>query len=171
MIRQEEDQVKKLLQKNLKDNVSVRSYSLTKNPADTFLCEQHIECSVQATGSADKIYANLTIGLNAESDAFKTEKRFMPIEFPFTQYNVSSIDLIIPEGYKAEDVPTSMEIILDNNNGSYNYIVEQTDDKITISTITRVNKAIFSPNEFDVLQKFFNHINTVREQPIVLSKK
>lgn len=163
--------VKKSMFKNYNSNAKLKNVTITNNPTDTFLTQAKVQFETPANPNADKIYIQLDIAPSEYADAFKAESRTMPIEFPYVQYNAESTDFVIPQGYTVDEMPKSAEIELEDNMGSYSYIIDKTEDKITLLTILRINKSVFLPTEFNSLKKFFNYIEALKQETIVLSKK
>ncbi len=165
------DAIKKEISKQMNSAFKLDELTIEKNPADTFLTTLNIKCSTDLNMMADKIYVTLATQPLFSDETFKPAKRELPIEFPYTKYDIQTTELIIPVGYKLIETPNSKEIALTDGKGSYTYIVEADDDKLTISTIFRLNRALFSYNEFDELKQFYSYIKALEEEIIVLSKK
>lgn len=165
-----QEAVKKQLIKNGLSEVKLKSFEIKNNTQDTFCVVLKQKCGMFANQGIDKIYANITTEKFQYQNAFKAKTRSLPIEFPFVRYEVKSTELIIPKGYQVDDMPKNAQIELEGGKGSYAYLIEKTEDKVIVNTILRLNKAIFQPAEFAELKQFFNYIEALQQETIVLSK-
>lgn len=100
---------------------------------------------------------------------FQRAQRFSVIDFPYTQSYTAVFNLTIPEGYTAE-IPESAIVKLPDNKGKFIYSSTQTGNKINILSKVKVSTTLFSLEEYQTLQEFYEMIVTKNQEPIVLSK-
>ena len=168
--KEDKDKFEDQFKKGFTEEIDLKKLEVSNSETDTFCAKVSMNYELESTGSFDKIYAKLGLEKPDEFEAFKPDKRDMPIEFQFAKYYFKTTELSIPKGYKVESIPKSSEIELINNKGSYVLLAEESKEKVTIVTILRMNKAIFSQHEFIELKKFYNYIEALQEESIVLSK-
>lgn len=155
------------------DENGLDSFYLKQNETDTFLYQLHSYSSQELEKFGEEYSIRLEKKYTSEKldNALKAKNRKYPIELPYAKYYVYSSELEIPSGFKVVETPESAIIELPDNKGSFNYFVEKTEEKVSISTILKLNKSVFKPHEFSELKKFYATISSLNENAIIISKK
>ena len=122
-------------------------------------------------GGDPRIYFNPLLNSGLTENPFKAAVRSYPVEMPFVSDNSFELNMEIPTGYEAEELPKSEKIMLNELDGSFEYRVETNGNKIQIKSITILNKAIFEPEDYDKLKDFYTTIIRKQNEMIVFKKK
>jgi uncharacterized protein YfkK (UPF0435 family) len=61
----------------------------------------------------------------------------------------------IPTGYEIEELPKSEKILLNESDGSFEYMIEKTGNSIRVKSVIILNKAIFEPEDYNKLKDFY----------------
>ncbi len=119
-------------------------------------------------GTDTKLFINPFCGIALPYNPFKQNERSSPVDLMFLigERYISTIE--IPEGYAIEFLPKSRNI--SNNILSFNYDIEEKDNKIIINSGYFFNKVIYAPAEYDPLKTLMALIVDKLSEKIVLTK-
>ena len=130
--------------------------------------EVEINDVVESAGNLLFINPLLTEGM--KENPFKLEKRTYPVDFAYPIKESYMISITLPEGYVVDDLPKPVNIALPDNAGKFQFVAQQVGNKLSITNIYTINKAIFLPDEYPALKKFYNTIVSKHAEQIVLKK-
>ena len=119
---------------------------------------------------ADKIYINPMLFLVQAENPFKEEKREYPIDFVFPHQDKYMISITLPEGYVIESLPQSLSLSMEQNIGSFKYILANTGRFIQASVTLDINYANIAPEYYATLKDFFQKVIEKQNEKIVLKK-
>ncbi len=121
-------------------------------------------------GAGEMLYFTPTLDPFFSENPFKLEKREYPVEFnyPHTFQNVYTY--IIPTNLEITEIPEPMIVKLPEGNGSFHFQVHRAGQHLTINSVMKINKSIFSPLEYDALKKFFQFVIDKQNDVIVLKQ-
>lgn len=117
------------------------------------------------------IFLNSCLDFGITKNPFFNEKREHPVF-----YN-NKIDLRrtfvvnLPENYSVDSIPLAQSISLPNGDANYTYEAVVKNNQLRISTIFKINKITFLPNEYADLKKFYDVVIAKQNEQIVLMKK
>ncbi|SEN29837.1 Transglutaminase-like enzyme, putative cysteine protease [Chitinophaga rupis] len=123
------------------------------------------------TGEEDLIYFNPMLGEAMESNPFKSQQRFYPVEMPAKVDHNYVLNMEIPAGYEVEELPKSALVKFNEGEGVFQYVIEKTDKAIQFRSRIRLNKTYFAPDEYESLRSFYDMIVKKQNEQIVLKKK
>jgi len=118
----------------------------------------------------DKIYILPELFFSASVNPFKQEKREYPVDFGYPTEVKYNINIDIPEGYSVETLPTSINIVTEDQLGSFKYVTATVGNKIQVSITTSINQAIVSTEYYEILKDFFQKMLDKQNEKIVLKK-
>lgn len=119
---------------------------------------------------AEIIYFNPILVDRITNNPFTSPTREYPVDFGVSSSEIYQLNLIIPEGYKVEELPQSKSFALGEKGGSFIYKIMQTDNIVSFSMRLNIDKTLFLPDEYKFLQEFFNIIVAKESEQIVLKK-
>lgn len=139
------------------------------------LKQQDMPVSVQYNFSFkpddDIIYFNPMVAADVyKENPFKAAQRFYPVEMPYCIDKTYILNMEIPKGYKVDELPKSARISLNENEGMFEYLIQQSDDHIQMRCRTKLNKATFEPDDYETLRNFFAAIVEKESEQIVFKK-
>jgi hypothetical protein len=117
-----------------------------------------------------KIYVNPLLFFTAEQNPFKQEIREFPVDYGYPSLEKYMINIQIPEGYKVETLPVSSAITMEDNLGSFKFIVNSSESGIQISMMQQINSAIIPSEYYSMLKDFYQGMITKQNEKIVLVK-
>lgn len=118
----------------------------------------------------DKLYLAPVLFLKNKENPFKQDIREYPIDFSYPFESKTYIDIDIPQGYKVEFLPKSSNLIIEDNLGSFNYVIENSDDNIKLMITTTINTAIIPSEYYEILKNFYQAKISKENEKIILSK-
>lgn len=125
-----------------------------------------------AREKADIIYFDPIMGEKYRSNPFKSAERQYPVEMPYKINETYVLDLAIPEGYVADELPKPITLKLDEaGTGVFNYSIAQSGNTISLRTRLQIDKTVFNPKDYGILREFFNRIVAKQNEQIVFKKK
>lgn len=119
---------------------------------------------------SEKIYFKPGLFLAMKESPFKMEERQYPIDFVYPKYEKTTVNIVIPEGYKVEFLPENLAIGLPDGLGKFSYAIKPNGNQLQFSCTTEINKAIVSPNYYASLREFYNQMVIKNNEKVVLSK-
>jgi len=119
---------------------------------------------------ADIIYFNPVLIDRITNNPFTSPTREYPVDYGVSSSEIYQLNLIIPDGYKVEELPQSRSFALGGKGGSFIYKIVQTDNIVSFSMRLNIDKTLLLPDEYINLQEFYNIIVAKESEQIVLKK-
>ncbi len=117
------------------------------------------------------IYINPMFGGELKSNPFKGEtERLYPIEMPYCEERLLVMDMEVPAGYKVEEIPKSARIKLENDAAIFEYLIQQSGNRIQLRCTFKINKTIYDAEDYTTLQNFYSSLVNKENERIVLKK-
>jgi len=115
---------------------------------------------------------NPLLFLHQSSNGFdETEERKYMINFVSPYVRTKKVELEIPEGYTVADLPKSKKITTDDKEISYSYIVENKDNKITVTSEVKIASADYPKEYYPAFKQIWKVISDSESQVMSLIKK
>ncbi|MEP7317974.1 MAG: DUF3857 domain-containing protein [Panacibacter sp.] len=118
----------------------------------------------------DIVYFNPVIADMVKENPFKSAERYYPVEMNACKDETYLLNMEIPKGYKVEELPKSARVMLNENEGMFEYIVQASADHIQLRCRTLIKKATFEPEDYQTLRDFFAFIVQKEAEQIVFKK-
>jgi Domain of Unknown Function with PDB structure (DUF3857)/Transglutaminase-like superfamily len=123
-----------------------------------------------ASGAGDVIYLNPFVTHQLKSNPFKEDGRIYPIDYGAPSETVYMCKIVIPDGYKIDEMPQSKVLALPQNGGRYLYNISQNGGVINLTSIFNINRTLFAQTEYPLLREFYNQVVAKQAEQIVLKK-
>lgn len=121
-------------------------------------------------GDEDIIYFNPVLKEGYQKNPFVSAERLYPVEMPFCMNETYLLTMEIPKGYKVEELPKSARVNFNENEGSFEYIISKQGENIMLRSKIFFKKAVFAPEDYEVLRNFFGYIVKKHGEQIVFKK-
>ena len=121
-------------------------------------------------GEADIVYFNPLLGEAIKKNLFTAAERFYPVEMPYTQNNVYSMSMEILTGYKVDELPKSTRVMLNEDEGMFEYLITNDGANIQMRTRLLIKKANFLNEDYQTLRDFYAFIVNKEAEQIVFKK-
>ena len=128
------------------------------------------ELDIKNTGEEDLLYFNPIIGEGYKENPFKSAERFYPVEMSYATDEVYVATIDIPKGYAVDEIPKSARVMLNENDGMFEYIIQVQGDKIMLRSKLTINKANFPAEDYQTLRDFFGYVIKKHSEQIVFKK-
>ena len=124
------------------------------------------------TGQPDILYFHPLFGEGYKKNPFESAVRYYPVEMPYLIDETFVLTMEVPEGYVVDELPKQLVARVDEKgSGQFEYRIAQSGQTISIRMVLRFKKAVFSPEEYDLLRGFFRLVVEKQSEPIVFKKK
>ena len=135
-------------------------------PLEIF-CRFELPESVQMSG--DKAYFDPVIYSGIGENPFKGEYRHFPIDFPFPFTESYTIHVLLPPGWKLDEVLPTEKLQLENNGATLKVRAEDHGAKITQTYQLQVDQLRYQPEKYAELKVFFDRLTPDQHTPFVFS--
>lgn len=122
------------------------------------------------TNDEEIIYFNPIIGESYKNNPFKSAQRYYPVEMPYPINETYLLTMDVPEGYKVDELPKSVRVNYNEDEGKFEYIIKQNNGVIQMRCSLMLYKAIFSPDDYDNLRSFFAYVVKKQSEQVVFKK-
>ncbi|HMP91984.1 MAG TPA: transglutaminase domain-containing protein [Phnomibacter sp.] len=133
--------------------------------------ELNCEFALNSIEDEEIIYLNPILGEGLKDNPFKSEKRLYPVEMPYALSETLFCNIAIPEGYVVEEIPKSTKVNLFEQDGFFEYIVQNQPDMIALRSRLVINKADFTAEDYESLREFFSYVVKKHSESVVIKKK
>jgi hypothetical protein len=159
--------------KNAKNNFKIHSVKVDDlDSVNTYLSETYnIDIPLPKYNSADKLTFNPYLINAITENPFKTAERIYPIDCGIPSEIRLLLNLNIPANYQVQNLPKNISLVLPDNGGSFSASYGYTDNMLNLSQTIRLNKPVYSPDEYLDLRELFNKIIQVQKEDIILKRK
>ena len=124
----------------------------------------------QAPG-APLIYFNPLFADAWRENPFKAAERKYPVEMPYAMDETYIFSMQIPDGYVVDELPKSARVKFNDDQGLFEYLLQQQEGLVQLRCHLKLNKAFFSPEDYNNLRDFFAFVVKKESEQIVLKKK
>ena len=102
---------------------------------------------------------------------FQSETRFYPVEMSHVIDETYTLNLSVPDGYVVEELPKSSVVKLNETDGVFQYLIQANENAIQFRSRIKLSRAVFAPDEYTELRRFFDMIVKKQSEQIVLKRK
>lgn len=120
--------------------------------------------------SGTSIIINPFLHRFATDNPFKSSERHYPIDFGAPEILQTVLSLDYPPGYKVTSFPKTTLLALPDNGGKYILGKTGFGNKIIVTTVTRLDKAVYPPDAYSALKEFYNRIIQSQRADLILSR-
>ena len=131
----------------------------------------HYDFAFKPAAEDNIIYFNPLLSEGYKENPFKSADRKYPVEMPYTIDETYLLTMEIPKGYAVEEMPKSAKVAFNEDEGFFEYLIQKSDDGIQLRTRVKLNKATFTPEDYNGLRDFFAFIVKKQNEQIVMKKK
>jgi len=118
----------------------------------------------------DQVFLDAALDFGIRKNPFFEEDRTMPIFYNTLQTNKHITSIKLPEGYKIESMPESINMTLEDGSIAFRYEVKEIAGSIKINYTFLVKKDVVAPEFYPGLREIYSRIIAITKQKIVLSK-
>lgn len=131
----------------------------------------HYDFAFKPSAEDNILYLNPLMSEAYHENPFKSTDRRYPVEMAYAFDDTYILNMEIPAGYAVEEIPKSVKVAFNEDEGMFEYLVQKSADNIQLRTRIKLNKATFTPDDYNGLRDFFAFIVKKQNEQIVLKKK
>jgi hypothetical protein len=122
-------------------------------------------------GDGDVVYINPLLSEALARNPFKAMERKFPVEMSAVYDEVYSFNMEVPEGYVVDELPKPAIARYNENEGQFQYLIQQVENHIQLRCRVKLNKANFAPEDYPSLREFYDLVVKKEAEQIVFKKK
>ncbi|MFT3683225.1 MAG: transglutaminase domain-containing protein [Ferruginibacter sp.] len=165
------DNYKKSLEVSSEDvtleNIVVDSLNKLDEPV---LVKYDMKLKAFATGD-DMVYFNPLLNDAIKKNPFAAARRFYPVEMPCAFDDTYTFYMEVPKGYKVDELPKSVRIKFNEDEGLFEYIISANEADIRLRCRLVLKRANFANDDYQSLRDFYSFIVKKEAEQIVFKKK
>lgn len=154
-----------------KNDVSISNYKMEERTTPNFNYYEKfdfLKTNVRLEG--DVISFNPLLFLAMKENAFKTETRKLPIEFPYPMEQRINVAITLPEGYVIDELPTSERFLYDEELIDFSYIIQQSANIIQLVYKVKIATNLFPATGYELIRDFWVKMYNKENQLITIKK-
>jgi hypothetical protein len=121
--------------------------------------------------SSDVFYFNPMFSEGYKENPFKAAQREYPVEMSGAMDELYTMNMEIPDGYVVDELPRSAKVLLNEDEGLFEYLILKDGDNIQFRSHIVLKKANYKPEDYATLRDFFGVIVKKQSEQIVFKKK
>ncbi|WP_133177695.1 transglutaminase domain-containing protein [Chitinophaga parva] len=122
-------------------------------------------------GDGSRLYLHPIVGQVQVRNPFTAMERRYPVEMSYMDNETYIASILIPPGYVVEGVPAPANITLPDGAATFRYQLRQDGNLVQVRVMLNFNRAVFSPEEYEGLRRFFDLIVNKEAELLVLRKQ
>ncbi len=146
-------------------NIQVDSLKLLKEPVGL-----RYEMNFKAFAAEDIVYFDPMLGQAIKKNPFTAAERFYPVEMPYTIDEIYTLRMEIPLGYKIDELPKSVRIKFNEDEGMFEYLISVESNTIQMRTRLQLMKANYLNEDYQNLRDFYSYIVKKEAEQVVFKK-
>ncbi len=152
------------------DNAEITSYSFNNLDNTDLPFSAEIELSLSPDGGGERIYWSPFLRVPYEENPFKQEQRSFPVDFGVPFEETFIVNLMLSSKYSIEELPKSQSIRIPDNGGEFSYYITTSEQMLQFKGVLKINKAIYSPEEYAFLKELFTLMISKFGEQVVFKK-
>jgi len=153
------------------NNLKITSLKLENAEIDSLPLTQTIDFTLDLPGTDDKyIYFNPNLFTSLHRNPFISETRVSDIDFGCNNAYTINGRYKIPDGYKIEALPKSMNLLIADKSIDFRRIAGEQDGYIIINYRISYKKSLYPSGDYPDIHAYFKKMNEILNEQIVLKK-
>jgi hypothetical protein len=155
---------------SINDNVVImnQGFDSLKQPDRPLIL--HYDLEAKDIDSKEILYFTPVLTPFFETNPFADAERLYPVEMPAKIDYSYTLNMSIPKGFKIDELPKSARVSYNENDGMFEYLIQQSGEKILMRVHLKFNEATFPTDQYSSLRDFFAFIVNKESEQIVFKK-
>ena len=128
------------------------------------------DINLKMSGEEDIVYFSPMFDENNAKNPFAAAVRVYPIEMPYLTDELFLLNMEVPKGYMVDELPKSVRVKLNEEDGIFEYIARVQDNKIQLRCRLRIDTSSFPSDDYETLREFFSIAVSKQAEQIVFKK-
>ena len=165
-----EQAYQKKIQTEVESDLVIENFGVDSLRKYEFPLAIHYDFDLRKFSSDDIIYLNPMLKEGYESNPFTSMVRHYPVDMPYKIDETFLLNMEIPAGYQVEEMPKSVKVAFNENQGIFEYLIQKGETNIQMRVRVKFNKAFFPTDEYSNLRDFFAFVVKKESEQIVFKK-
>ncbi len=159
------------IQKSYGSDITIENFGIDSLKKCDFPLTIHYDFDLKNLSSGEILYFNPMLNEGYKKNPFNSTERQYPVEMPYRIDETYILTMDIPLGYQVDELPKSARVAYNENEGSFEYLIQKGEDNIQMRVHLKLNKAFFPVDEYATLRDFFAYVVKKENEQIVFKKK
>ncbi len=146
-------------------NIKVDSFLLPEEPVSL-----KFDFKLMAFNNAAIVYFNPMMNEALTKNPFTAAERFYPVEMPYTVDDIYLLTMDIPNGYKVDELPKPARVMLNEDEGMFEYLISAGENSIQMRCRLMIKKTNYASEDYQTLRDFYGFIVKKEAEQIVFKK-
>ncbi|MCW3092724.1 MAG: hypothetical protein JWP81_3793 [Ferruginibacter sp.] len=164
------DDFKKTVQQDYSDEIEVANVQIDSLKALSEPVGIRFDLKFKSFGDNDIVYFNPMLAGAKKNNPFTALERFYPVEMPYKIDEIYTLAMEIPKGYKVDELPKSTRLLLNDDEGMFEYLISQDATNIQMRCRLVLKKANYLNEDYQSLRDFYAFIVKKEAEQIVFKK-
>lgn len=153
------------------NNLKISSIKFDNAEVDSLPLTQNIQFKLDLPGTDDKyIYFNPNLFTSLRTNPFISEDRATDVDFGCRFIYAINGRYKIPDGYKVESLPKSINLVMPDKGITFKRIVGEEDGYIIVNYTIDYRKSVYPRTQYPEIYAYFKQMNETLNEQIVLKK-
>ncbi len=161
----------KTIENRTAGNFTITNYELLEERTTDKMVTERIEFEQDNPFVNDKIYFNPFVVRFFDQDPFLAEQRQHPIDFGYSRNYLYNINILLPEGYKMDQLPEDKELVLPDDMGLLKFTMELAGGNINLYYNLLLNRPHFKPEHYAQVKELFREALKVQNKSLIVIRK
>lgn len=168
LVETKQEEFMKDIKKSFSPDIDLENFSIDSLNSFEFPITINYDFKLKFTD--DVVYFNPMLGEDLKKNPFSEQNRRYPIAMPYCSDNTYLFNMEIPKGYIVDALPKSARVKLNEDEGYFEYIIDQSNDRIRLRSTIHLSKASFNADRYQSLRDFFAYVVKKQAEFIVFKK-
>ncbi len=151
-----------------RDGIDITKYQRKSLANKALTVRESVGFTKQFDTAGDQIYLNPLVLIPMKENPFKSEKRDLPVEFPYCQQETLNVMIELPAGYQVEDMPSPIALEFDGM--AAHVICKKNDNQLTVQYRIEIAKPFYDQSQYAELRSFFDKLVESCNQMLTVKK-
>jgi transglutaminase-like putative cysteine protease len=166
-----DDYVQETKKKQSKINIEKLEVEGAADPGEPMVEKYEVEIQAFDHLEASHFLFNPFVVERWERNPFRSPERLYPVDFAVPFEEVIILNLELPEGLKAIELPAKVGLLLPEGGGRYIYEVKSMGNRIIMNSSLLIARTVFTSVEYHFLKELFNRVVQVQNTDLIFRKK
>lgn len=164
------DEIRKSLQQEYPEEITIDNvqYDSLKSLKEPVALKYNL--TLKSFKDEDIIYFNPMLTEVLKSNPFKAAQRYYPVEMPYTFDDIYSLRMEIPKGYKVDEIPKSVRMNFNEDEGMFEYLISVDKQIIQMRVRLVMKRATYVNDDYQFLRDYYAYIVKKEAEQIVFKK-
>lgn len=166
----EDKYIEKLQESN--SGLTIKSYKFENLDTTEVDLKSKMEVEIinKVENAGDLLYFTPLLFDAYEKNPFSLEKREYPVEYPYPISEYVVINIILPDGYKVESLPSSQKVTALDNSCQFLFNATVLANKISVVSNLQINQTMIPGTQYSDIKGFFEQVVKKHLEQVVLKK-